>query len=528
MFKGLNVESDTRRRCDDRIVTSPGDATRHDFARSPVVLEATRDLHLFMHGENVALIDIRSRSLPAPSNDPSNMPRKGANDPRKGKGASEPPKSTPPLRSDFKYQDRPRRHWIIVQEFGQNGGGCNGGVAKVEIKDDPVDRFFFEKRFDANVMFLVHKEVGLLNQLGDWPGVVKMVDHFIDEKNKKASVYMEYCDAGDLEKVIQDSRKGTRQVHERKIWQWLIELMDTLVYMHRGPEPENDRKVLMYWNSVYHRDIKPGNILLKTDHKAGRVVTKMADFGCSVSAHWTHMVKRDKPEQVSMTSALTPGYDPPEHPEYSGATDVWQVALVIACTCSSIIAPWSKQWPKGQRWDKAAPAGRKYSQKLNKILVWCLTEDQTRRPKPLEISKRAKADYASINLPPDNDPMVIFGREVGQAVQTPQPAFSPGPAFGGQQPNFQGQRPGLDPHAFSDPEIQRMENRGGQYNDFVQDHRSPMPMASMNGILHGGGAYPAYPFEPWYGLSGNAPGRPHDYFSGRRHFRDPRDYRRGC
>ncbi|KAH4861690.1 hypothetical protein HBH75_023350 [Parastagonospora nodorum] len=528
MFKGLNVECDTRRRCDDRIVTSPGDATRHDFARSPVVLEATRDLHLFMHGENVALIDIRSRSLPAPSNDPSNMPRKGANDPRKGKGASEPPKSTPPLRSDFKYQDRPRRHWIIVQEFGQNGGGCNGGVAKVEIKDDPVDRFFFEKRFDANVMFLVHKEVGLLNQLGDWPGVVKMVDHFIDEKNKKASVYMEYCDAGDLEKVIQDSRKGTRQVHERKIWQWLIELMDTLVYMHRGPEPENDRKVLMYWNSVYHRDIKPGNILLKTDHKAGRVVTKMADFGCSVSAHWTHMVKRDKPEQVSMTSALTPGYDPPEHPEYSGATDVWQVALVIACTCSSIIAPWSKQWPKGQRWDKAAPAGRKYSQKLNKILAWCLTEDQTRRPKPLEISKRAKADYASINLPPDNDPMVIFGREVGQAVQTPQPAFSPGPAFGGQQPNFQGQRPGLDPHAFSDPEIQRMENRGGQYNDFVQDHRSPMPMASMNGILHGGGAYPAYPFEPWYGLSGNAPGRPHDYFSGRRHFRDPRDYRRGC
>jgi serine/threonine protein kinase len=331
-----------------------------------------------------------------------------------------------------------------------------------------------------------------------------------------------------LEKVIMAAKRENRQVHERKIWQWLIELMDTLVYMHRGPEPENDRNVLLYWNSVYHRDIKPGNILLKNDYKQSKVVTKMADFGCSNSAHWTHATKRRRPEAISIASALTPGFDPPEFPEYSGAADVWQVALVIACVCTGIMNPRSMHNDKGHRWDKGAPAGRKYSQKLNNILAWCLTEDKKRRPMPLEISKRAKAHYASINLPPDTEPLSIFGRQHGQAAQTPQPVRISGPFSGGQQRNFHDQRPDMQQHAFSDLEVQRMEHRGDRYNNYVRGQRSPMPVTSVNDILHSGGGYPSLSaprgFIPGFGQGHFPPG-----FGacGGGYFPDPRHHRRG-
>jgi hypothetical protein len=34
-----------------------------------------------------------------------------------------------------------------------------------------------------------------------------MADHYIDEEKMKASVYMEFCDAGDLEKVVINQRQ---------------------------------------------------------------------------------------------------------------------------------------------------------------------------------------------------------------------------------------------------------------------------------------------------------------------------------
>jgi serine/threonine protein kinase len=168
------------------------------------------------------------------------MPRRAANNQRNNKGGKQQIKASPPLKSEFQYQLQPRRNWVIVEEVGSLNGGLNGGCAKVEIQDDPFDRFFFEKRFLMD-QFLYHKEISLLHQLGDWPGVVKMVDHFVDEKRGKASVYMEYCDVGDFSTIIKGVMKGNKPVHERKIWQWFISLVDTLVYMHRGPYPEDDR-----------------------------------------------------------------------------------------------------------------------------------------------------------------------------------------------------------------------------------------------------------------------------------------------
>jgi hypothetical protein len=115
------------------------------------------------------------------------MPRRAANNKRNDRGSDQQTIASPPLKSEFQYQLRPRRDWVIVPQFKSNVEGSNAGVAKLEIKDDPFDRFFFEKRFLMDPP-LYHKELSLLHQLGDWPGVVKMVDHFVNESRGKASV----------------------------------------------------------------------------------------------------------------------------------------------------------------------------------------------------------------------------------------------------------------------------------------------------------------------------------------------------
>jgi serine/threonine protein kinase len=230
----------------------------------------------------------------------SEMARQGTNE-----GSKEP--TTPRLRSSWQPQVQPEFEWITVQQLGAQGGGCNGGIAKVKFKGDPYPkRCFIEKRFHSQLVQqkMARKEICLLRQLGDWPGVVKMVDHYLDEPGKKASVWLEYCDGGDLQDLISKCRRQNQRVHERKIWNWFTSLMDALVYLHRGPDPENDRDVLLYWNIVYHCDIKPANIFLKIDEKQGKIVAKLADFGCSQSVHWAQVAKPKG--KIGFASALTP------------------------------------------------------------------------------------------------------------------------------------------------------------------------------------------------------------------------------
>jgi serine/threonine protein kinase len=429
------------------------------------------------------------------------------------KGTNEKPKDVvPPLRSQFKHQTRPRRQWLIVQEFGKQGGGCNDGIAKVELKDDPIERVYIEKRFLSEhiEMGVAHKEIALLHQLGDWPGVVKMVDHFVDTQRKKASVYLEYCDGRDLESVIIKCAKEHRRIHERKIWDWFISLMDTLVYLHRGPNPENERDVILYWNVVYHCDIKPGNIFLKTDRSKGKVVAKLADFGCSQSEHLAQVTKSRN--RVGFASATTPGFEPPEHPKYSGATDVWQLALCIACVCTATINPRSRENRSGQSWSRSQPAGQYYSRELNEILAWCLNDDAKKRPMPMDISRRLKAKFQTVSLPRDDQPLVVLGSRKDHTSQGSHPASSPG-----ERANDK--RPGLHPHAFSDPEVDRMEHRGNQYAEFVQNQRFMMhggrglpPPRLPGGFVHG---YGPDAFPPGFGPGG-------DFFGGRNCDHDPR------
>ncbi|OAL02008.1 kinase-like protein, partial [Phaeosphaeriaceae sp. SRC1lsM3a] len=399
------------------------------------------------------------------------------------------------MRSKFQIQNLPRRQWMVVKNFGQSGGALNGGIAKVELKDDPYDRYFIEKRYDVQQVhdpYFAEKEITLLHQVQDHENVTKYVDHYLDRRAQKAAVYMEFCDAGDLEDVLQFVFKQKRSVQERQIWKWFIGCMDALVYCHYGPKPNDVSFRKKYWNKIYHRDIKPGNIFLKIDTKKGEIIAKLADFGCSVSGQWTKLNK--VLEQASNASAFTPGYEPPEHPEFSVLTDVWQLALSFASVCTGTRRPRSKAAPNDEWWDKQHPAGRNYTRELNDVMRWFLNEDKHKRPDSLTALKRLKETYSRLEsrLPPIGRPTNVYWQPAiaRQTQQAPPALSSPGPRAGGVPGEIPSRRPGPPIHAFSDPGAEWMVQIQNQCQAFRPGQRTPMSPNSIDQIVQGGGGYP--------------------------------------
>ncbi len=133
------------------------------------------------------------------------------------------------LQNSIEFRAQPKRKWTVVQEFGSMGGGINGGIAKVKT-DDPLNRFFIEKRFSRDDIFYgcAHREIALLHQVGDHPNITRLYDHFVDEKANKASMYMEFCNMGSLQDVSVKVQEGQR-LNEHKLWRWFIDSMEAIV-----------------------------------------------------------------------------------------------------------------------------------------------------------------------------------------------------------------------------------------------------------------------------------------------------------
>lgn len=99
------------------------------------------------------------------------------------------------------------------------------------------------------------------------PNIVAYEESF--EANGSLCIVMDYCDAGDLYKKIND-QKG-KLFLEDQILNWFVQLCLGLKHVH-------DRKIL-------HRDIKSQNIFLT---KSG--VVKLGDFGIArVLNRWANV-----------------------------------------------------------------------------------------------------------------------------------------------------------------------------------------------------------------------------------------------
>lgn len=384
------------------------------------------------------------------------------------------------------FQAKPTYKWIEIENLGTLNGGLNGGIVKVRRADDYSGTIYIEKRYTAEHVIegFAKKEIALLWQVCNHKYIVKLIDYFLDDNRKKASVYLEYCDQGSLDDYIR-SRNGVSYVAEEQVWEWFLHTMKALYFCQCGPHPDN-ASARRKWERIWHRDLKPANILLTRHHKdVGRTIAKIADFGLATSKSWSYEAfKRGK--KVWNASGGTRGFDPPEFPErFTGRSDLWQLALCIVCLCNLIRYPRSRDNPNGSRWSKEQPAGHRYSRELNNVLKFCLVEDMEQRPQVEAALARLEQGYERFK-----NSAYLKHPQLGPSRQpeTPerQPLSSPG-----QRNYFH--RPGFPARVFSDSAIPRIDGRDNRYMEYVHGQRYPDPMHGLYpGPMHG-----FHPYGHW-------------------------------
>ena len=135
----------------------------------------------------------------------------------------------------------------------------------------------------------------------DHPGIVRVLRKF--EANGTAYFVMPYVDGVALDTLIEDRRAKDKPFSEDELRGLLEHVLGALAYLH-------DR-------GIYHRDIKPGNILISNDG-----VPALIDFGSA----------RQRLSERSMTVVESAGYTPFEQLQTRGNVGPWSDLYALGGT----------------------------------------------------------------------------------------------------------------------------------------------------------------------------------------------------
>lgn len=267
-------------------------------------------------------------------------------------------------------------------------GNMNDGVFLVErIKDGLI---CVQKRLPTRNE-PIYPEIRILQRLVH-PSICKYIDASISDDDPpplRASLYMEYCDLGSLELLLQKYRKRNRWHHTRSyipeafIWKVFLELCSALQYLHHGIEAEEPSppKDPPEWRRVLHRDIKPANVFLKSGLDLEYPTVVLGDFGVATKYGL-------KGWNDTSTVVGTPVWQPPEIPEHTARGDVWALGAVVQALCrldhgpvrSPPLGVNEEIWWISPEARRPRSAGVHYSVQLNRALKSALTMEKTERP----------------------------------------------------------------------------------------------------------------------------------------------------
>ena len=191
------------------------------------------------------------------------------------------------------------------------GKGAFGSVRIVTRKDDK--KVYAMKSINIGKLDNKEKEASLnevriLASLSH-QNIIGYKDAFYDESSKTLNIVMEYADDGDISHKIQDNLKRRLRFEESTLWEWIIQILEGLKYLHD--------------NKIMHRDLKCANIFLM---KNGQV--KIGDLNVSKLAK----------NNMARTQTGTPFYLSPEiwkDQPYDYKCDIWSVGCIIYELCTS-------------------------------------------------------------------------------------------------------------------------------------------------------------------------------------------------
>ena len=148
--------------------------------------------------------------------------------------------------------DRLDNKYLVTRQFGDGGFGVvylandeeiPGRQVAIKVLLQPQDEDHSDLRWEM-------QQLARFNH----PHVVAFYHHFNDEQS--LYLVMEFCPAGSLDERLLDEDSFA----EEQVFEWGLELCDTLVFVHA--------------KKIVHHDIKPQNILFAEDD-----TIKLGDFG---------------------------------------------------------------------------------------------------------------------------------------------------------------------------------------------------------------------------------------------------------
>ena len=189
------------------------------------------------------------------------------------------------------------------------GKGSFGTVVIVTRKQD--DKIYAMKR--VNISSLSDKdkksslnEIRILASLNH-QNIIDYKEAFFDEETKTLNIVMEYAEEGDIENKVKENLKHHLRFKENTIWEWIIQILEGLKYLHD--------------NKIMHRDLKCANIFLT---KNG--ILKLGDLNVSIIAKLG----------MAKTQTGTPYYCSPEiwkDRPYDYKSDIWSLGCIIYELC---------------------------------------------------------------------------------------------------------------------------------------------------------------------------------------------------
>ncbi|ESO98205.1 hypothetical protein LOTGIDRAFT_62743, partial [Lottia gigantea] len=197
----------------------------------------------------------------------------------------------------------------IVNKLGSGNFGtvfmCKDSYGDKEdkvVKEIYVGELQPDETVDAN------HEARLLSRLKH-PNIVKYFDSFIDETLEYFCIVTEYCEGGDLDSKIIETKKKGRYIEEVTVLDWFVQLVLAVRYLHS--------------QRVLHRDLKSRNIFLRKNK------IKIGDFGISRILMST--------VDYASTFTGTPYYMSPEvlkHEGYNSKSDIWSIGCILYEMCA--------------------------------------------------------------------------------------------------------------------------------------------------------------------------------------------------
>jgi NIMA (never in mitosis gene a)-related kinase len=154
------------------------------------------------------------------------------------------------------------------------GKGSFGSVNIVTRKQD--NKQYAMKSVNINNLKEKEKlcslnEIRILSSLNH-PNIIGYHEAFFDTKTRTLNIVMEYAEGGDLHQKIKNNIKAHLHFTEKTIWDWIIQILEGLKYLHD--------------NKIMHRDLKCANIFISKDK-----ILKLGDLNLSIIA------KREWPKQ---------------------------------------------------------------------------------------------------------------------------------------------------------------------------------------------------------------------------------------